>query len=691
MYSKSISDTTPSIYYAYFISKDNIDKIKEIKDNKAKKDEILKNIPDNIIEKNNKLSFTKLNDIVNISYNGSILNLNDNNISNYNNDNISLNVSNQNIYNFNNMIGLNRTQNEDVDYKIKQKLFIDKENDYIYLYNDFETYKLKYDDDTYINYFYNFDNYNYSKFLYFNETAFIITDPEKETPHFEDTFLTYLMKKRNFYFDSGSQQIISYYTTCFDLSGERYNITNNYIEFDEKTNELNEFNEQNINELIKDTYKLLLTEDIYNEHENIYHYQLNYPPYNTIDIIKKQINQNTLPTFEETGYYFCYFEKQEQETEIYYNLIYYDVDNQTIKIINPIYFIAYDKKLENMEQPIISYNFYISNIKTNKETLDIPEMYVFTYKCKTKKKLFDENNNFNDLSNYIYRHIMCELNYKSFDNPLYDFDNFIYDKNTNNDIYNIIDNNNTNTNNITSNNLYFNDKIVLDKFLNLITFSSLNPYNSNQYLRLIKSFINDKPQLNDITSNNYYLTIPERFRPNYVFKTLIPIECYYINSSLIHNTSSSSSNKLHYDLIYKDNKTAILTLYNDNIKSIDNYGKINLNNIKIKKTYAPLIIMPNGFVYIDTSSINLIINEQLELNKIHSTEDNNIEYENLYVLRKINICAFSFNYDNTLNINKKDFDYYNNFENNNPIIDIQLSANNHPLGPGSSSSSPGYH
>ena len=675
MYSKSISDTTPSTYYAYFVSKDNIDKIKDIIDNKAKKDEILKNIPDNIIEKNNKLSFTKLNDIVNVSYNGSILDLNNNNISDYNNNNISLNLSNENIYNFNNIIGLNKTIEDENDIKVKQKLFIDKENNNIYLYNDFETYKLKYDDDdTYINYFYNFDNYYHSKFLNFNETTFIIIDPEKETPHFEDTFLTYLMKKRNFKIDSSSQQLVTYYTTCFDLSDETHNITNNYIEFDEKYNELNEFNEQNINELITGTYNLLLAENIYNEPGNVYHYQLNYFPYEIINIIKKQLNQNTLPTFEETGYYFCYFEKQEeeQETEIYYNLIYYNNDNQTIKIINPIYFIAYDKKLEHMEQPIISYNFYISNIKINKETLNIPEMYVFTYKCKTKKRLFDENNNFNDLSNYIYRHIMCELNYKSFDKPFFDFNNFIYDKNTNITNYNIIDNSNSKTNNISSNNLYFNDEIILDKTFNTITLSSLNPFNSNQYLRLIKSFINDKPKLNDITNNNYYLTIPERFRPNYVFKTLIPIECYYINSSLIPNSSSSSTNNTQtYNLIYNDNDNATLTFNSSSL--YDNYGEIELNDIITKKTYAPLIIMPNGFVYIDTSSINLIINEQLELNKIHTTEDNNIGYENLYVLRKINICAFSFNYDNTLKMNKKDFDYYNNFENNNPTISYQLS------------------
>lgn len=648
MYSKNISDTTPSTYYAYFISKDNIDKIKEIKDNKAKKDEILKNIPDNIIEKNNKLSFTKLNDIVNVSYNGSILDLN-NNISNYNNDKLNLEKKKEIIFDINNCFGLNE---KNTDYNILQKLEIKKEiinNENVnFLYNDVEISLIndsEHHSYFHIGYFYDYDGYTVN-----NDKNIICLDLNGMNIKF--SAINYYMSYNTntlYHYSSlsnlekinpeGEDKLMFYVKTCYNLFPP-YTLEE-YIEINEE-NDINPDDNNIHNNNLVTVSEILNSIDP--EHPD--------DPYIFKDIPIYKVSEE-IPADSPEGFYLIFKSESSQK---YCRLVYYK-NNEIMYELNPIFCINFYKKI-NDEEPII-YNNYYQLINENNNS-------------KLKYKIKKQINNKDDLISFINSHMFCEIS------------NI---KNTN-DKYNIIDNSNYKTNNISSNNLFFNDEIILDKSFNTITLSSLNPFNSNQYLRLIKSFINDKPKLNDITTNNYYLTIPERFRPNYVFKTLIPIECYYINSSLIPNSSSSSTNNTQtYNLVYNDNDNATLILNSSSL--YNNYGEIKLNDLIIKKTYVPLIVMPNGFVYIDTSSVNLIINEQLELNKIHSTEDNNIEYENLYVLRKINICAFSFNYDNTLNINKKDFDYYNNFENNNPSFVYQLTTNNHPVNPDSSSSGPG--
>ena len=87
--------------------------------------------------------------------------------------------------------------------------------------------------------------------------------------------------------------------------------------------------------------------------------------------------------------------------------------------------------------------------------------------------------------------------------------------------------------------------------------------------------------------------------------------------------------------------------------------------------------MPNGSTFIDLSSINIIIQQQLDsLQNINISEVSSnifIQYSNLYVLRNINICAFSNNYDTSIKLNKNDSLYYYTFNNNDILFSYNIN------------------
>ena len=623
MYSNSISDTTPANYYAYFISEDNINKIKNTLDNKAKRDEILKNIPSNIIEKNNKISFTKLNDFVNISYNGSILDIDEGTLNDF-----SAKINTNYTYNINNMLGLN---NKNTNYNILQKLFIKEEtiNDETkkYLYNDF-TLNLK-NNLFSIGYFYDYDNYtvnNDDKVLQFGISKL------------DDLFLingTNLNSITNLINNENPENPILSYECCYNLYSPY--IINNYLELNEQTKLFPDDTEEIKNEI--NNFNFISSLEIINSENNPY-------IFNEFSINKINLNEPTEPIDGINFYY------KIDDNNNYAKLVYIQ-NNQIIREYNPIYRICYIKKINEDEQPIIFNNYYQYSIKNN------------TLISKTKKELTNEEG-YNDLNSYIKNHLICELNNYNEETKL------IFNENKK-DVY---------TNNISSNKLYYDDIFNFNNISQNISLSSINPFKSKQYLRLIKSFINDIPKSKDITTNNYYEVIPERFRPNSIMKFLIPIECCYYNSSLFINSSNSSSNTQNTpdtpdtqntpEIIFNET----LDFNNENVNIIlsifstltNNYGTININNKISKNIYAPLIILPNGLIYIDISSINTIIQEELNtLNNINITEDI-IEYNDFYVLRHINILAFDNIYDTSIKLNKDDLKYYYTFNNNNDII-----------------------
>jgi len=636
MSSNSISNTTPSTYYAYFVSKDNLDKIRDIIDLKAKKDEIVKNIPDDIIDKNNKLSFTKLNDIVNISYNGSILDINENDLKNFNKDDLNLKLINKSKFDIKNILGLNQFN---PDFNIYQKLEIKDEiinnNKQKFLYNDliinnYDDYKFN------IGYFYDINNYkvdNDNHILTFNNLYFIYNqlrfhyiEGSNLSKSFDDSVYLFNLEKID---TSGYDDKVLNFVICYNIFSP-YKL-NDYIEIKEEGSHPDINNIHNLN--LVSAKEILENYDPDNPDTHTY-------IFNGIDI--NIISDSEMSEIHTDGFYLIY----SKFDTIYLSAMVYYRNNEIINVINPIYAINY-----SIDTYFRGYNnYYQYTIENNKEYLI----------CKTKRKINDNNND--DLKNYINCHIFGELN------------NFSYDVNN---IFNLIDNNkSSNSNNISSNNLFYDDIIYNNvdgnnPENNLISIS-FNPFNSNQYLRLIKSFINDKPNINDLSTDNYYELIPHRFRPECMIKLLIPIECIYINSKL--NTDLNKDiidNYSNIDIIYND-ENAIINIDTNNTYS--NAGNLTFNNLKIKKCYAPLIILPNGFIYINTSSINLLLPEQIENIKNININNNNLNYENIYILRKINICAFNNIYDTSLKLNKNDLKYYYSFKNND--INIFYHKNN---------------
>lgn len=640
-------------YYTYFISnkiKEEIDKYED----DEKKEKILENIPEDIIEqktykmnnnyitknfRNCKLHFTKNNNIVNLTYNGLVNNFSLDDINNIDNTSyIKKSIS----FNINDIIGL---ENKDEEYNILQNINNDAENNI--LSNNIIMYGKKNDNYEYI-YDYIYDDY----YIYRNINIKLTYEENNKINLISDLLMETIINDE--------------YYIIYNINGEKYYIDNNILKNinggeDIEISIINLNNEENnfIGEInfdnIKDYVLLMFSYSIGSGG------MLFYSLYNVDKINKKLTRINN----EEVK--LCIKDTEEKLYLIYS----YNYNNKTLNTLTSFNFI--NKDINDLNIWLSYYIIHKNNIIINNNYNIINDNYDDKLYSKKIYPPTGSNNYINNENNIIYNTIFPSIfNQLYYGRYIKQFsaidpeDNSIIITYNGISSINIIENNEENNDEEKNNDEENNEEENIENGID----NNIKNYYEEEKIEDIK------PNINDITENNYYELITDIYKPKTIQKLLIPIQCLY-SLTTIKETFNNQNNQLNQNItnleFLKDinNSNIIINIFLNNITNIN----INSTDLKINYSYIPLLILPTGELILKFDEMNINIKEYLDYGK-SLNEDTNLtfEYPYIWMLRKINIPSFSLTYNLNLEnlilkqtdiINKIDYnaEHYKNINN----------------------------
>lgn len=630
MNNKNQIHTKNKEYYTYFISNDIKEEINKYTGDE-KNEKILENIPEDIIEqktfkinnisktknfRNCKLHFTKNNNIVNLTYNGLVNNFSLNDINSIDNNSY---VKNYVSFNVNNIIGLDK---KDEEYNILQNIYYNNN----VISNNINIYGQKdnSENNSYF-YFYKKDLYYHIyrnvniKLTYNNNQINLITDLLKDEVINDNYYVIYTINNEKYYYDfnnilkniNGGEDII---VSFINLSKQN-NFYNGEIDFD------------NINDYVILSYYNISSETI---------------PYNSLFKVDK-INK-TLIRINDEEVRLCINENSNE----YLNYTY----NYSNKILSTITSFDYtNKSIDDLYIWLINNIIYKDFVKRNinyeimNDNYD-DKLYSTSIYPPTGSFNYIDNNNYN-IYNTLFPSIFKQLYYGRYFKQFSAIDpedntiSITYKGISHIDIIEDTTKNNDD-NNENEDNEENNDEETYEE-------DGINNEIKEYYEEEVNNDEEEiKPKIDDITDDNYYELITEIYRPKTIQKLLIPIQCLYSLTSIINTSNEQTHNPTEQIITELDfNKDVSNSKITINIP-LDDINTININStdIKIKQFYIPLLILPTGELILKFDELNINQKDYLNYGKsLPETTELTFNYENIWMLRKINIPSFSSTYN----------------------------------------------